>query len=211
MNDRSELNAAQAIRAAAERLAGSSDTARLDAEVLMAHLLGTSRSDLLLHRMADPCPPGYGALIERRLGQEPAAYIIGRQEFFGLPFIVSPAVLIPRGDSEVLVEAALAAAPNARRLLDLLRTDLADYTFIEIMACPGGCIGGGGQPITKRNVKRVERIDAIYVEDEALPIRKSHENPEVNKLYEDFLHEPLGHKSHELLHTHYHDKHKKFL
>jgi len=119
VNDRSELNAAQAIRAAAERLAGSSDTARLDAEVLMAHLLGTSRSDLLLHRMADPCPPGYGALIERRLGHEPAAYITGRQEFFGLPFIVSPAVLIPRGDSEVLVEAALAAAPNARRLLDL--------------------------------------------------------------------------------------------
>lgn len=100
---------------------------------------------------------------------------------------------------------------NARKVMDQVRAGESPYHFIEIMACPGGCIGGGGQPITKRNAKRIERIDAIYVEDEGLPIRKSHENPEVKKIYEDFLHEPLGHKSHELLHTHYHDKHKKFL
>lgn len=72
-------------------------------------------------------------------------------------------------------------------------------------------VPGGGQPITKANVKRVERIEAIYIEDEAMPVRKSHENTEVKKLYEDFLHEPLGHKSHELLHTHYHAKNKKYL
>lgn len=100
---------------------------------------------------------------------------------------------------------------NARKLMDQVRAGESPYHFIEIMACPGGCIGGGGQPITKANVKRVERIDAIYVEDENCAIRKSHENPEVKALYDEFLHEPLGHKSHELLHTHYHDKHKKFL
>lgn len=99
----------------------------------------------------------------------------------------------------------------ARKLMDQVRAGQSPYHFIEIMACPGGCIGGGGQPLTKSNVKRAERINAIYVEDEGLPIRKSHENPEVKAIYDEFLHEPLGHKSHELLHTHYHDKHKKFL
>jgi NADH-quinone oxidoreductase subunit G len=100
---------------------------------------------------------------------------------------------------------------NARKLMDQVRAGESPYHFIEIMACPGGCIGGGGQPITKRNQKRIERIDAIYLEDEGLSIRKSHENPEVKVLYDEFLHEPLGHKSHELLHTHYHDKKKKYL
>ncbi|NCU12426.1 MAG: peptide chain release factor N(5)-glutamine methyltransferase [Sphingomonadaceae bacterium] len=107
-----------AIRAAAVRLEASSDTARLDAELLAAHLLGVSRSEMLLRHMRDPAPLGLAGLVERRLGHEPVAYITGRQEFYGLPFIVSPAVLIPRGDSEVLVEAALAARPDARRVLD---------------------------------------------------------------------------------------------
>ncbi|MEN6348432.1 MAG: NADH-dependent [FeFe] hydrogenase, group A6 [Syntrophomonas sp.] len=112
----------------------------------------------------------------------------------------------------LVVKVAIAhSLSNARKLMDQVRAGESPYHFIEIMACPGGCIGGGGQPITKRNAKRIERIDAIYVEDEAMPIRKSHENPEVKKIYEDFLHEPLGHKSHELLHTHYHDKHKTVL
>ncbi len=100
---------------------------------------------------------------------------------------------------------------NARKLMDQVRAGTSPYHFIEIMACPGGCIGGGGQPITKRNAKRVERIGAIYEEDEACAIRKSHENPEVKVIYEEFLHEPLGHVSHELLHTHYHAKNKKYL
>lgn len=108
----------EAIRAAAARLEATSDTARLDAELLAAHLLGVTRSDMLLRHMRDPAPPGLAALVERRLGHEPVAYITGHQEFYGLPFIVSPAVLIPRGDSEVLVEAALAARPDARRVLD---------------------------------------------------------------------------------------------
>jgi NADH-quinone oxidoreductase subunit G len=100
---------------------------------------------------------------------------------------------------------------NARKLMDQVRAGESPYHFIEIMACPGGCIGGGGQPITKANAKRVERIDSIYVEDEKCAIRKSHENPEVKTLYDEFLHEPLGHKSHELLHTHYQAKNKKYL
>ncbi len=100
---------------------------------------------------------------------------------------------------------------NARKVMDQVRAGESPYHFIEIMCCPGGCIGGGGQPITKCNAKRAERIGGIYVEDEQCPIRKSHENPEVKQIYTDFLHEPLGHKSHQLLHTHYAPKNKSIL
>jgi release factor glutamine methyltransferase len=99
-------------------LAETSDTPRLDAELLMAEALGVSRSDLLLRHMHGGVPESFAALLERRRRHEPIAYILGRQEFFGLELRVSPAVLIPRGDSEVLVEAALAARPDARRVLD---------------------------------------------------------------------------------------------
>ncbi len=113
---------AEAIRTATAALAQTSDTARLDAEVLMAHALGVSRSELLLRHTRDAVPDTFAALIARRQGHEPVAYIVGEQEFFGLPLRVSPAVLIPRGDSEVLVEAALAAhpavGPDAKRVLD---------------------------------------------------------------------------------------------
>lgn len=113
------MTAGEAIRAAAEALAPVSDTARLDAELLMAHLFGVTRSELLLRHMRDPEPAGFAALVERRALHEPVAYITGRQEFYGLPFIVTPATLIPRADSETLVEAALAAKPDAARVLDL--------------------------------------------------------------------------------------------
>jgi release factor-specific protein-(glutamine-N5) methyltransferase len=109
---------AQALRNAMAQLAAASDTPRLDAELLMAEALGVSRSELLLRHMGDAAPEGFAPLIERRLSHEPIAYILGRQEFFGLEFRVTPAVLIPRGDSEVVVEAALAAQPGARRVLD---------------------------------------------------------------------------------------------
>ncbi len=92
---------------------------------------------------------------------------------------------------------------NARKLLERVRSGEASYHFIEIMACPGGCIGGGGQPIGTNTERRLQRIDAIYQADRDLPLRKSHDNPEVKQLYDEFLGEPLGHKSHELLHTHY--------
>jgi release factor glutamine methyltransferase len=112
------LMVSEAIRQAATRLAATSDTARLDAEVLMAHALGASRSDLLLRHMRDPAPPSFAPLVERRSRHEPVAYITSEQEFFGLRFCVSPEVLIPRGDSEVLVERAIMAKPGARRVLD---------------------------------------------------------------------------------------------
>ncbi|MDZ7721762.1 MAG: NADH-dependent [FeFe] hydrogenase, group A6 [candidate division KSB1 bacterium] len=95
---------------------------------------------------------------------------------------------------------------NARQLMDKIVSGEADYHFIEIMACPGGCIGGGGQPIPTSMDIRQKRVDAIYAADESLEIRKSHENPAVIKLYKEFLGEPNGHKSHELLHTHYTEK-----
>jgi release factor glutamine methyltransferase len=114
----SNSTVAEALRAATERLSAASDTARLDAEVLMAHALGVSRSDMLLRHTRDPAPAGFAALIERRAAREPVAYIVGEQEFYGRAFRVSPAVLIPRGDSETTVAAALEAAPQAGRVLD---------------------------------------------------------------------------------------------
>ena len=113
---------AEALRAAAQRLAATSDTARLDAEVLMAHALDVSRSELLLRRQGEAVPPSFDALVERRALHEPVAYITGRQEFYGLDLEVSPAVLIPRADSETLIDAAretLAGRAAPRRVLDL--------------------------------------------------------------------------------------------
>ena len=111
----------EAIRAATDRLSATSDTARLDAEVLMAHTLGVTRSDLLLRHMRDLVPESFVALIERRARQEPVAHIVGQQEFYGLPLRVTPDTLIPRGDSETLVEAAreLFAAQSPARVLDM--------------------------------------------------------------------------------------------
>jgi len=92
---------------------------------------------------------------------------------------------------------------NARKVMNLVRAGQAGYHFVEIMTCPGGCIGGGGQPrLTDDGVRRA-RIGAIYAEDEGKRLRKSHENPEIKKIYEDFLVEPLGERSHHLLHTSY--------
>ncbi|MEW6522691.1 MAG: NADH-dependent [FeFe] hydrogenase, group A6 [Bacillota bacterium] len=92
---------------------------------------------------------------------------------------------------------------NARKVMERIRSGEADYHFIEIMCCPGGCIGGGGQPIPTDLEIRAKRIKAIYDVDSKMTLRKSHENPAVQELYRDFLEKPLGHKSHELLHTHY--------
>ena len=92
---------------------------------------------------------------------------------------------------------------NARKVLDKVRAGEGGWHFIEIMACPGGCIGGGGQPIPTDTAVRLKRIDGIYTADERLTIRKSHENPAIQAIYKEFLGKPLSHKSHELLHTTY--------
>ncbi len=98
---------------------------------------------------------------------------------------------------------------NTRRLLERIRTGEAKYHFVEVMTCPGGCIGGGGQPRFTDDSVRLKRISAIYAEDESKQLRKSHDNPAVQELYREFLGKPLGHKSHELLHTHYHAKERR--
>ncbi|MGC8764939.1 MAG: [FeFe] hydrogenase, group A, partial [Brevinematia bacterium] len=92
---------------------------------------------------------------------------------------------------------------GARMLMEQAASGKSPYHFIEVMGCPGGCISGGGQPRPTNNEIRQKRLEAIYKEDEGKPKRKSHENPFIIQLYKEFLGEPLGHKSHELLHTHY--------
>jgi iron-only hydrogenase group A len=92
---------------------------------------------------------------------------------------------------------------NAKTLMDRIRAGEADYHFIEIMCCPGGCLGGGGQPIPTSLEIRKKRAEAIYREDKNLRWRKSHENPDVQQIYREFLGQPLSEKSHHLLHTHY--------
>ena len=102
---------------------------------------------------------------------------------------------------------------NARKLLESIRSGEKQYEFIEIMACPGGCVTGGGQPICSAktymdiDVKK-ERARALYAEDEDAAIRKSHENPDIKLLYSEFFEKPGSHKSHELLHTHYKKRNK---
>jgi release factor glutamine methyltransferase len=111
----------EALTDAASRLAAVSDTARLDAELLMAHALGVERETVLLHRLSDAAPAGFAPLVERRLAHEPVAYITGRRAFWTIELAVGPGVLIPRPDSETLIEAAIDhfgdRAPN--RILDL--------------------------------------------------------------------------------------------
>ena len=92
---------------------------------------------------------------------------------------------------------------NTRRLLEHIKANGSPYHFIEVMTCPGGCIGGGGQPRFTDDAVRLKRISAIYSEDESKKLRKSHENPDIQTLYKEYLGRPLGERSHHLLHTHY--------
>jgi len=108
---------------------------------------------------------------------------------------------------EVKVAVASGLA-NARKLLEMIRSGEKNYTFVEIMACPGGCVNGGGQPQQPAYIRntvdiRALRAGALYRNDAAKAIRKSHENPSIIKLYDEFLGEPNSHKAHELLHTTY--------
>lgn len=114
------ITVGERLRAATQQLGPERSTARLDAELLMAAALGADRSALLLRHMRDPSPEAFESLFARRLRDEPVAYILGTAEFYGLELDVTPAVLIPRGDSETAIEAArLAFADRApSRILD---------------------------------------------------------------------------------------------
>ena len=109
----------------------------------------------------------------------------------------------------VSVSVAVAHSTGAAaRLLDMVKSGEKNYTFIEVMGCPGGCVNGGGQPLVSPeerafNDPRVLRAKALYDEDKAKTLRKSHENPEIKQIYAEFLGEPNSHKAHELLHTTY--------
>lgn len=128
------------------------------------------------------------------------------KEVRGLEGIKEAVIELPSG--KVIRTAVAHGLGHARKLMELIRSGVKSYEFIEVMACSGGCIMGGGQPIIDArkhgeiNVK-LERAKAIYAEDKDLPIRKSHKNPDIIKIYEEYLGHPNSHKSHELLHTHY--------
>lgn len=120
----------------------------------------------------------------------------------GLDGIKEAALVV--GDLGEVRAAVAHGLGNARNLMDRVAAGQADYHFIEIMACPGGCVGGGGQPLPASDEKRRLRAGALYQDDgEVQSIRQSHENPAIKTLYDDFLKAPLGKKSHHLLHTHY--------
>jgi len=104
--------------------------------------------------------------------------------------------------------AVVSGLNNANALLEKVRSGEANYQFIEVMCCPGGCVNGGGQPIQPASVRnftdlKALRAKALYDQDKAMPLRKGHENPIVKKCYEEYLGEPGGHKAHEILHTSY--------
>lgn len=104
------------------------------------------------------------------------------------------------GSAQVRVAVA-SGLGNARKLIEAVLAGEVSYDFIEVMACPGGCAGGGGQPIHDGHELASERGEQLYVLDKNMPLRFSHENPEVLALYEEYLEKPLSHKAHELLHT----------
>ena len=140
------ITVAQALRDAAAGLESVSDTARLDAESLMAGALDLPRSAMLLAAHDTPEPAGFAPLYARRRAGEPVAYILGRQDFYGRSFAVSPHVLIPRADSEAIIEAAVPVCKRGTRILDcgtgsgaLLLTMLAECTGshgVGVDICP---------------------------------------------------------------------------
>ena len=114
----------------------------------------------------------------------------------------------------VTVNVAVASGlANAKKVLDMVKSGEKSYDFIEIMACPGGCVNGGGQPIVPASVRNFEDVRALraaglYNDDENLPVRKSHKNPDIKAIYDEFFGEPGSHKAHDILHTGYTERTK---
>ena len=114
---------------------------------------------------------------------------------------------------DITLKLAVANGTNeAKKLLDKLKNKELHYDFVEVMNCKGGCIGGGGQPKDKSfkgNALKESRIEGLYKKDKKVPVRLSHENPEIKQVYKEFYQEPLSQISHDLLHTTYTDRSKE--
>jgi len=106
-------------------------------------------------------------------------------------------------DGVTLHVAVTSGLKGANQLMEQVKKGESPYHFIEVMGCPGGCITGGGQPRSSDPEVRIKRLKGIYSEDEGKALRKSHNNPYITRIYEEYLGAPCGRKSHELLHTHY--------
>jgi NADP-reducing hydrogenase subunit HndD len=130
----------------------------------------------------------------------------------GLEGVKEASVVLPIDGKDTEVKVAVAhGTANAAKVLDAVKRGEKEYHFIEVMACPGGCVHGGGQSHVSAKKRldvnpKAKRADVLYELDRSLPLRKSHKNPEVIKLYEEFLKEPNGHISHKYLHTHYYKR-----
>ena len=129
--------------------------------------------------------------------------IVGRiSERLGIPARYEGAPGFAYTIGEITVRLAVASGlGSARQLMDALRSGQVHYDFVEVMACPGGCSGGGGQPIHDGQDFAAQRGQQLYQLDAESPIRFSHENPDVQALYREYLGQPLSEKAHHLLHT----------
>ena len=142
-------------------------------------------------------------VVEKVAGKEMAP--LEFHDVRGLEGIKEATYELPGRTVRVCVASGLA---NAKRVLDGVKAGTMNYDFIEFMACPGGCVNGGGQPLQPAEVRNftdlvAARAAALYKQDEGMPIRKSHDNPFVQKVYQEYLGEPGGHKAHEVLHCTY--------
>ena len=113
----------------------------------------------------------------------------------------------------VIRVAVCSGTANAKKLLTMIKNGEKDYDFVEVMACPGGCVNGGGQPIVPARIRnytdvRAIRANALYQDDQQLPVRKSHENPDIKQIYDEYFGKPLSHRAHEVLHTAYTPRNK---
>ena len=131
---------------------------------------------------------------------EPDAFKAVRSPAFGTGVIEAEVTI----GGAVVRAAVVSGLGNTRKLIDAIERGEVHYDFVEVMACPGGCVGGGGQPIHEGLELAHERGKNLYFLDEHSEIRFSHENPDVLKLYEDFLEKPMSHQAHMLLHTDHH-------
>ena len=139
-------------------------------------------------------------------GEDPTEALLKFEPVRGLDGVKEASITI--GDVSLRL-AVVQGTAHARTLIEKIQNKEVDYDFVEVMACKGGCIGGGGQPKTTKVINdkiRLSRIDGLYNKDENLKIKCSYQNPDIKAVYEEFYEEPLSHLAHELLHTSYSSK-----